>query len=865
MGEVYRARDARLQRDVALKVLPGAVATDGERLARFRREAQVLASLNHPNIAAIYGIEEHGPTQALVLELVDGPTLAERIAQGPIPLDEALPLARQMAEALDAAHEHGVVHRDLKPANIKVSLAGAVKVLDFGLAKALEPPGAASDPHTLSLSPTMTSPAMMTGVGVILGTAAYMAPEQARGRAVDKRADVWAFGVVLFEMLSGRRPFDGTDVAKVLASVIRAEVPWDVLPLGTPRRMRALLGRCLEKDPKRRLRDIGDAFADLQDTAEDSAVGVETTNDPAAAARAEASRRRERWQWAAVLLTAVVGAAAGAWMLRPAPVDPPETRLEITAPPALNIEVFALSPDGRSLVYQAVTEGVTRLWLRSFDSDQPRLLEGTEGATYVAFSPDSASVLFTTSQYRLKRLDLARGAPRDLFNAQGFGIAWGADGTVIGPLANTAPLMRAAADGSGAPTAATQLETGHASHRMPRFLPDGRRFLFVASGTAETQGLYLGSLGSPQIDKLAETDSLGVFVAPDWVLFGRQGQLFAQRLDPERRALIGEPMTVSDSLAYGANTFAAVALTSATNGTFAYRRAADSTRELVWVDRAGRDIRVLLEGTGIGRSVELSPSTESVAVERNLGVWNIWLADTTRGVLNRLTTGTRDAEGGARWSRDGARIAYNSPRRQGGGVNDLYVRSVLGGTDETLLESPANKIVNDWSPDGRFVLYRAQNRDTATDLEAIQLDGDRKPFPVVNSMFREEGGRFSPDGRWICFDSNEAGTREVFVRRFPGPARSWRVSSGGGAEPRWRSDGREIFFLAPGTNRVMAVPVTLGADDTVTVGTQTALFSTEQGTNFDVAPGGQRFLLNRPKGGAQTPPITVVFNWKGPR
>jgi serine/threonine protein kinase len=566
MGEVYRARDTKLNRDVALKILPRAFASDPDRLARFRREAQVLASLNHPHIAQIHGFEDSVATHALVMELVEGPTLADLIGSG-MAVREALAVARQIAEALEAAHERGIVHRDLKPANVKVRPDGTVKVLDFGLAKALGPEGtgAASD---AMLSPTLTGRA--TQLGVILGTAAYMAPEQARGKTVDRRADMWAFGCVFFEMLTGRRTFGGDEISDVLAEVIKSEPDWAALPADTPPAIRRLLRRCLTKDPKDRQADASTARLDIDDALLPSEMASPIGSPPRA-------RRRDRMMWStALLVTAIAASVVTALYYRRALTAvqaPPEARLHIIVPPMPDNAFFSISPDGRSVVFEAAAERGQgdQLWLRPLDQESAKALPGTESVFDAAWSPDSGSLAFLANQ-KLKRIDLASLAVQTLADAATpRGVSWGADGTILFAPGGNGPLYRISAAG-GRPEPATALRsTREASHRDPRFLPDGRHFLVWVLGEAETRGEYVGSLGSTDIRRLFDADGPADVAPPDHLLFVREGVLYAQRFDMRTLEPAGEPVPVA------ANVFASptdgTAVSASSAGPIAYRTA----------------------------------------------------------------------------------------------------------------------------------------------------------------------------------------------------------------------------------------------------------------------------------------------------
>ncbi len=591
MGQVWRARDSKLNRDVALKVLPDSFANDPDRLARFTREAQTLAALNHPHIAAIYGLEESGGLRALVMELVEGDDLSQRIARGAIPLDEALPIARQIAEALEAAHEQGIIHRDLKPANIKVRADGTVKVLDFGLAKALVPAHASS--ATAENVPTITTPAM-TQAGMILGTAAYMAPEQARGKPVDRRADIWAFGCVVYEMLAGHRAFKGDELSDVLAAVLRQELDWSVLPAATPSRLRRLLARCLERDARMRLRDIGEARVEIDEAI--AGVGDETAA-PLTTPSATASASRGRLPWmvalAAVAAVAIALALPAVRHLREAPpVVLPETRLDIATPASDQPGSFALSPDGRQIVFVASGDGPSRLWRRSLATTTAQPIAGGQ----------------------LKRLDLGGGAPQSVAAAgNARGGTWNADGVILFAPYPAGPLLRVPASG-GPPVAVTTLAR-QSSHRFPSFLPDGRHFLFYATGTPDTAGIYLGTLDAPDPHRLTAADAPGVFLPSvgrmgpgsaeartaseggtrraeassegGWLLWVRAGTLVAQHLDLARAALTGDPVTLADAVGVDPTNNAGAVSVSA-SGLVAYRTARASRRQLTWWTGRGR-------------------------------------------------------------------------------------------------------------------------------------------------------------------------------------------------------------------------------------------------------------------------------------
>jgi eukaryotic-like serine/threonine-protein kinase len=870
MGEVYRARDTKLNRNVAIKVLLPAVASDPDRLARFSREAQVLASLNHPNIAHIHGLEESGGVQALVMELVEGPTLADHIAgsSGPMPVREVLSIAKQIAEALEAAHEQGIIHRDLKPANIKVRPDGRVKVLDFGLAKALAPAGAGDTTDArATMSPTLSMRA--TQAGIILGTAAYMSPEQAAGKPVDKRSDLWAFGVVLLEMLTGRQVFGGETTSHVLASVLKDEPDWTALPADTPAPLRRLLRRCLQKDRKRRLADAADAWLEI-DEAETSPTDAPLPLD------ASSARGRLGWVVAAASSAAMLalGFPAVRYFRQAPPVVGSEMRTEINTPASTDPLSFALSPDGKQLVFVASGDGAPRLWLRPLATTSAQPLAGTEGADYPFWSPDSRSVGFFADG-KLKRLDIGGGSPQVLADTNGpRGGTWNADGVILFAPSFTSPIFRVPSSG-GKATPATTLG-GVQSHRFPQFLPDGRRFLFYAQGTPDTGGIYLGSLDTPDARRLTAADAAGAYAQLGWLLWVRAGTLMAQRLDMERRALTGDPVTVADVVAIDATTYAS-ALSVSASGLLAYRTATTNRRQLNWFDRTGKALGTL--GAPDESNLwnpRVSPDGRRAAVNRTVqGNADVWLLDGTRSsrftfdaALDRFPV----------WSPDGSRIVFDSTRT--GATRNLYVKASGGaGNEDLLVESPQSKVAGDWSADGRFLLYMSIDPQTDADMWVVPLEGDRKPWVFLKTNFTEYSGVFSPDGRWIAYQSNESGRFEIYVRPFVPPsaanapansaAGQWQVSTAGGISPRWRADGKELYYIGQ-AGQMMAASITV-MGTSLAPGAPVKLFDTRiygggvdnrLGTQYDVARDG-RFLIDTVLDEA-TAPITLLQNWTPP-
>ena len=860
MGQVYRATDTKLKRQVAIKILPPSIAADHDRLTRFQREAEVLASLNHPNIAHIHGLEESGGRTSLVMELVEGDDLSQRIARGAIPLDEALPIARQIAEALEAAHEHGVIHRDLKPANIKIRPDGTVKVLDFGLAKALAPAGVSS-------ADAMNSPTLIardTQAWMILGTAAYMAPEQARGKVVDRRADIWAFGAVLFEMLTGTRAFPGEDITDTLAAVVRAEPEWSLVPRDMSPTLVLYLRRCLHKDPKQRIGDIHDVRLAL-----DGAFDV-AGQTPALVAPTPASRARLPWMVAAtsVLVAAALAIPAVRHLGEAPPSTPPEIRTDIAAPGS---GTFALSPDGRQLAFVASSGGMLRLWLRSLSDASAQPLAGTDGGETPFWSPDNRSIAFFTAT-ELKRLDLGGGAPRTIASGSRFILGtWGADDVILyseaAPPSSTV-LKRVSAAG-GAPMLVSPLGPEMGCY-APWFLPDGKRFLFTATGRPDAAGIYMGTLDgstptrvtpdvSPGLYLPSTLGSLGASRDAGWLVWLRTDTLVAQRLDLAKPVLTGETVSVADDVDFASVSSA---------GLIAYRTGAGSgQRHLAWFDARGNQLETVGEPGNLS-PFDLSPDGKSVAMTvgtAGTSDADIWILEVARGLRTRFTF----AQGTDRnpvWSPDGRSLAFASSRS---GHADLYMKSVDGavGSEELLYADERVKQPHSWSPDGKFLLFSASDPKTKPDLLILPMTGDRKPFAFAQTEFWEAQGVFSPDGRWIAYVSDESGTAEVYAAPFPGPGGKRLISTkqagvGQGGVPVWRPDGKEIFYIAPDRS-LMAVEVTVKGT-ALEAGLPRVLFGPILGVggrNYAVSADGKRFLTLMRPGRRTDAPITLIQNW----
>ena len=859
MGEVYRARDTTLHRDVAIKVLLPTLANDPDRLARFGREAQLLASLNHPNIAHVHGVADANGVRALVMELVEGPTLADQIVRGPIPINEVLPIAKQIAEALEAAHDHGIIHRDLKPANIKVRPDGIVKVLDFGLAKALDAQDAASVNATLS--PTMSVHA--TEAGIILGTAAYMAPEQARGQTVDERTDIWAFGCVLYEMLAGRPAFEAEDLAGTLASVLEREPDWLRLPANVPARVRDLLRLCLEKNPKNRRRDAGDVRIDIERALADPA-------DPVAARAARTSR--VAWLVGAVAMLAVVVLSAFTirYLREPSAPSQPEMRVEITPPPQSAPLEFALSPDGRYIVFVASVDGRQRLWLRALNEVDARVMTGTDGADYPFWSADSRSIGYFAAS-KLYRIDVSGGPPQVLADVPaGRGGTWNADGTLVFAPATDSPLMRVAASG-GTPVAITRLDPPRqVGHQSPQFLPDGRHFLFLATGSPSESGIYLGSLEEDAPTRLMASDVAAAYLTPNLVVFVQQGALMARRLDVERRELTGDAMTLADGVGYDVG-WKLGAFSVSANGHVAYQSRILKRDELFWVDRTGMTSRVAVNGVDVNRlaNPDLSPDGQraAVTIDSQSNV-DIWLMDLVGGGSTRFTFDAA-ADAFPLWSPDGTQVVFSSART---GTAKLYAKPSNSTHDERLLLERGAAVPQDWSRDGRFLLYSLLDPKTGRDLWALDMSNNQRTTrAVVNTQFDERNGQFSPDGHWLAYETNESGRFEIVAVSFPDPMEEWPVSRSGGTQVRWRADGKELYFVAA-DGKLMAAPITIAprADgSTFEAGAPVSLFQTQilptavsTRVQYAVSRDG-RFLISQPAESATTP-ITLILNWKPP-
>jgi Tol biopolymer transport system component len=860
MGVVYRARDSRLSRDVALKTLPSSLSIDAERLTRFEQEARAAAALNHPNIIAVYDVGQHEGTPYIVSELLDGETLRERLAGGAIPVRRAVEYAIQIARGLAAAHERGVVHRDLKPENIFMTADGQVKILDFGLAKLTQPERTAS-----SDAPT-TPP--NTQSGVILGTAGYMSPEQVRGQAVDHLADIFALGAIMSEMLSGQRAFRGGTAMDAMTAVLKDDPPdlSRVSPPIPPALMR-IVDRCLEKTPARRFRSTDDLAFALD------ALSPHSGTSAAVAISASHDSGRRGWMAVAAVL-AMLGAAGAVWAYRawPGRATLPELRVEITTPATYDQVSFALSPDGEQVAFVASSNGRPTLWVRSLRTGVARELRGTDGATFPFWSPDSATIGFFASD-AVNRIDVDGGSLRAIARAPiGTGGSWSRDGTILFTPVPDAAIMRASA--AGGPAAfLPRPQQGSGGHRFPQFLPDGQHFIYFIADAAN-RGVYVGNIDSPERRRLFDADAAAVIVPPASLLFVRAGTLFAQQLDPATWTIDGAAVPLADGVMF--DVMGAAAISASSTGAILYRPGgANRQRQLTWFDRSGKPLgHASAVDAASPLNPVLSPDGRQVAINRTIdGNTDIWLLDLSRDVLTRFTTDPTP-EIFPIWSPNGQRLAYGATDLKSGGGFNLAVKSLAQtGAAETLLDEIDTGVPVDWSRDGRHILYRkiavlaTREPGVGSDLWAAPVDSGQPPFAITTTPFDERTGQFSPDSAWVALESNESGRFEIYLQAFPKPSAKTIVSKGGGLQPRWSPDGKEIFYIAT-DGGLMSVALRFSQDGkSVDPAAPVSLFHSRVGSggsnpDYAITPDGQRFLMNTfVEQTAQ--PITMILNWAG--
>ena len=874
MGKVYKAHDTKLGRDVAIKVLPEAFAHDAERLARFQREAKMLAALNHPNIATIYGLEQSNGMSYLVMELVSGETLAERVKrEGRIPVEEALRIAVQIAEALETAHEKGIIHRDLKPANVKVTPEGKVKVLDFGLAKAFAGDVADSNP---SQSPTLSAVATMQGV--LLGTAAYMSPEQARGKAVDKRTDIWAFGCVLYEMLAGKQAFEGEDITEILASIVKTEPDWQVLPRTTPAKIQDLLRRCLQKDKTLRMRDAGDARIEIQE-----ALTAPATAQPVAAQR----KNRERvTQLAAGTMTLIAIAFAIGFVLRapkpPQQVQPVRLSAEIGADASLYTDFGSsaiLSPDGTRLALLATgSDQKRRIYVRSLDQLQATALPGTENASDPFFSPDGQWIGFFADG-KLKKTSMQGGAAVALCDAHDErGGSWSDDGTIVFAKDATSALSKvSSAGGTPQPLTTLDKQAGEITQRWPHVLPGGKAVLFTSNThqyNFEDSEIVVYATVSGQRKTVQRGGFYARYLPSGHVVYMHEGTLFAVPFDLKRLEVTGQPAPILEDVVTVPN-YAGAQFSFSETGNLAYVAGGGGGQNvsIYWMDREGK-FTPLRETPGGYSNPAFSPDGKRLALEIREGSRSdIWVYEWERDALRRLTF-AGEANRFPGWTPDGQRIVYSS-QEKGGTFNLWWIRIDGAGDAQRLAESKSPQFAGSWRPDGKVLAFTQINPITAGDIMTLPIEGDERsgwkpgePKPFVNSTFTEGDPGFSPDGRWLAYESNESGSNEVYVRPFPGPGGKWQISTGGGVFPMWSRNGKELFYRTT-DSKIMVVSYTASVDSFHADKPQ--LWSPGQFTgrglgnyNFDLHPDGKRFAVLKAPGAEQTPAVnkvSFIFNF----
>ena len=855
MGVVWKAVDTHLDREVAVKVLPEDFQKDPERLARFGREARLLASLNHPHVAAVHGFEQADGLHFLVLELISGDTLQDRLAGGPLPAEEALRLCAQIAQGLEAAHAKGIIHRDLKPANVKITSAGQAKVLDFGLAKAVEGPGPGGDSAS---SPTVTSAG--TATGVILGTAAYMSPEQARGKPLNEQSDIWAFGCLLYEMLTGKQAFAGETVSDNLAAILRAEPDWSTLPTSVPASLRGLLRRCLTREPARRLHHIADARIEIEQALTEPADVVSEVRAPITS---EVSRHPLPWIVAGAL---AVVAAVALWAPWRSPSSRPEpvSRFELSPPEGQHLTRwrpgFALSPDGSIMIYAAERDNEFHLFLRHRKTGEVHEIAGTTGGGVPFFSPDGEWIAFT-AQGKLKKLPVAGGAPVTICDAPDFrGGSWGPDGTIVFSPGWGEGLSRVAAAG-GRPEIVTTLtvEQAEGAHLWPQFLPGGGEVLFTvwtSAGLDDTR-IEVVSLDSGERKTLLKGGTFGRYSPTGHLLYVRDTTLMATRFDLQRREVVGEPVGMVDDISRNITNFSAQydlagdgLLAFMTGGFFA------DEQELVWVDRNGEITPAIEDRRGF-QFARLSPDGRKLAVTVEGPVFHVWVYDFTGGTRARLTP--PGDHGGAVWTPDGQRLVYWTT--QFGRYTMATIAADGSIAPEQLLPTEHSPGPSSWSPDGTVLAYTETHPDTGGDIWIYSAtEGEARPF--LRTPQNEWAPVFSPDGRWLAYVSNDTGRYEVYVAPHPGPGVRWQVSRDGGTEPVWNRNGRELFYRHDRALLAVAVET----EPEFRIGRSVVLFEgdfedNENSAEYDVALDGQRFLMIRDTGKKQPDRIHVVLNW----
>jgi eukaryotic-like serine/threonine-protein kinase len=857
MGEVYRARDTRLERMVAVKVLPDHLSSSEELRQRFEREAKTISQLSHPHICALYDVGNQDGVEYLVMELLEGETLSDRLLRGLLPLEQSLRYGIEIADALDRAHRGGIVHRDLKPGNVMLTKSG-VKLLDFGLAK-LHVTSATATSGLTSL-PTVTPESQpLTSRGTILGTFQYMAPEQLEGSEADARSDIFAFGCVLYEMATGNKAFSGKNQASLIGAIMHSEPPpiSSLQPM-TPPALDRVVKTCLAKDADERFQTAHDVRLQLQWIAEGgSAAGLPA---PLVARR----KSRERLAWAVAAAAILAAALLGIGYLRRAPARPHAVRFEVSTPEGVSVVDFPrVSPDGRYLAFNATdSAGRSRLWLRPLNALAAQPLAGTEGTTRPFWSPDSRFLGFF-AEGTLKKIEVTGGPPQKICDsATGADGSWSPEGVILFDGRSQDPIYRVAAAG-GTPAVAVVADAGRkeALVAWPEFLPDGRHFLYMAQGQKPEDHMYrVGALDSKESKPLAAAQSLVTYAPPGHILFVRENTLVAQPFDAKALKTTGEPVPLAEHIGTVSTGLARFSVSR--NGVLVYRTGESASR-LLWVDRGGRELSTIGDPADYSDTL-LSPTADRLALvltDPRVGKSDIWIRDLAREVSSRFTFDSAD-DVSPLWSPDGKTIVFSSNR---GGQFDLFAKSVGGGgQEEVLVRNDELKFAHSWSQDGRYIAFQSRGKKTGWDIWILPTFGDRKPTLFLQTSFNELRPAFSPDGRWLAYQSNESGRGEIYVQAFPGPGGKWQVSTAGGVEPAWRADGKEIYYGAP-EQKLMAVDIKVG--ESFQAGVPHPLFQarvqpiTNVRNHYLATGDGQRFLLLAPLGREFLVPTTVVLNW----
>jgi len=871
MGEVYRAKDTRLDRIVAIKVLPEALAADTSRRQRLEREAKAISQLSHPHICTLHDIGHEDGVDFLVMEFIDGESLASRLSSGPLPMDDVLRYAVQMADALATAHKQGIVHRDLKPGNVMLTKSG-VKLLDFGLAKVVEPASAAT---AMTQLPTLTTP--LTEAGSIVGTFQYMAPEQLEGQPADARSDIFSFGCVLYEMATGRRAFTGTTQASLISSILRdqPEPISTVQPL-TPPALDRVVQTCLQKDPDKRWQSAADMANELRWVAE----GGSRAGAPVAVSARRKSRERLAWGIAAF---AILAAAFGLWfgfVLR-APKPPRVLRSTIDLPPDLTVDAdndsLAFSPDGETLAIAAAdAKGTQQIYLRALDGPAPRPLDGTKGATYPTWSPDGRWLAFFADG-KLKKIDIANGAVQTLADApQGRGIAWGADGTIVYAPDIAGPLWKVSAGGSGASAIEKDVPKG-ASHRDPRFLPDDKSILFASLSTgaqggdtvkSANYGLHVLDLASGKSQRLLPDQSEGRFVRPGYLAFVRDDNLVVQPFDPASLKLSGEALPIAQKIQF--DRYRGTAGYAFAGADLLIYQAASTgvLSQLTWFDPSGKELETLakpLEVAPTPLALSVSPDgRRAVAMVGARGQFRLWMIDLASGVASPFTFADQTAFG-AVWSPDGQNVIYRALQNNegSGGVESFFIKKAEGGSPPESIPGPESGSVfaTSWSPDGSVVAYSIQSPETKSwDIGVVAMAGDHEIKTLVHGPANEIGGKFSPDGKWLAYGSDESGSAQLYVIPYPGPGGKWQLTSNGSQDFFWASD-HEIYNQSE-DGKIYAIELAPGEHGGLGIGS-TRLLTDEfpAATTMTYSRALKRFLVAVPTGGNHKSPITLVTNW----